>query len=337
MAKSKRNELEEISALLRGNLNALIASNINACRRQMTHDKVVEGLKPANVGKGRSQIGWDRLNGLMEADFELKKTVEEEIAQICDSEGWHVQGHETDFPEASLRAVAVSSQIAEARLKQVIYGDFSQTSLGSQLTLFEALALSAAFNISIQQLLTPPWWAMHEIMAGFRQVDYLNQGQGVPTDRWISWLYGWEPLPTQEEFLFERNMSHPPPLGTRLDEAGRKIHRNRHPDFPEINKVNADGLFSRGSWFSQLNQHLRLEQDKPSSESSRYPDQVELFRHLNGAYFLLGIVVHIRKLLRVARRRGKWASTDKFWELMVANLGQLLGRLVRLRRQQGGF
>ena len=337
MAKSKRNELEETSSLIQGNLNALIASNIGAFRRQMTHDRVVERLKPLHVKMGRSQIGWDRLSGLMKTGFELKKRVEDEIARICDSEGWHVQGHETDFPEASLKAVAASSGIGEARLKQVIYADYSQDSLGNQLTLAEALALSAAFNVSIQHLLTPPWWAMHEIMAGFQEVDYLKLGQMIPTDRWISWLYGWEPLPTQEEFLFERNMSYPPPLGERLDEAGRKIHRNRNPDFPEINKFNADGLFSKGSWYRHINKHYELGRDVPSLESSTYPDQHPLFRHLSASFLTLGILVHIRKVLRVARRPGRWTSIDKFWDVMVANIAQLLGRLVRVRRQQGKF
>lgn len=335
MAKRLHDVLAEESYSVHESLNALVRSNLNAYRRQMTHDRIVASLKPAHVKDSLKQIGWDRLSFMMLNDSKLRKEVEEEIAAICGVEGWHAQGHETDFPEASLASMSKASGVPETRLKQVLYSPSKPPSLGQQLTLFEALALSASMNISLQQLLTPPWWTMHEISrVSFAEVAYLGSKEPIPTDRWLTWLYGWEPLPHQDEFLFERNMSHPPPLGLRLDEAGQRIHRNRHPDFPEINKHNSDGLFSKGSWYPRLNKHRELGYDEPSRESSGYPDQSPLFRHLNASFLSVGILVHIRKLLRVSRRSGRWPTLDTFWTLMTSNISQLLGRLSRLRRLQ---
>lgn len=156
----------------------------------------------------------------------------------------------------------------------------------------------------------------------------------IPTDRWVSWLHSLEPLPHQDEHLFERNMSHPPPLGPRLDEDGRRVNRNRAVDLQDVNELDDESLFSERSWRPQLNTPELFQISSPSEPSAVHPDPVAYERHLSAMYWISGFLVQLRRLLRVARRRGTSKRLDIFWEMTISNVGHLVGRLVRLRRQE---
>jgi len=330
------NETKKIIARdMQTNLPALVRSNIEGLLRQMTHDHVVPQLDPGKLKRYKKPIGLHKLVTLTEGHPEKRARLESLIQEITGQPGWHVQGPDSVYPPASLAALSERSGIPRRRLTQVLYPESAKDTLGNQLTLGEALALSAATNIAIQQLLTPPWWAISELeFSDLAEVDYLPTFSSVPTDRWVSWLYSLEPLPQQDEGLFERNMSHPPPLGPRIDDDGRRVNKNRDADIYDVNELDEQGLFSEMSWRAQLNRLNLFEVAKPSEVSSANPDPLRYERHLSAMYWISGFLVQLRRLLRMARGRGTSKRLDVFWEVTVNNVAHLVGRVVRLRRQE---
>jgi len=325
----------QIAGQTQTNLNALIRSNVEGLRRQMTHDHVVPDLDPTTLKRFKKPVAWHKLITLTANQPKQRARLESLIREITGNSDWHVQGPETGYPPASLTWLSEKSGIPRRRLTQVIYPESKKESLGSQLTLVEALQLCAATNISLQQLLTPPWWAISKVdYADLAEVEYLDMVPAIPTDRWVSWLYSLEPLPHQDEHLFERNMSHPPPLGPRIDEDGRLVNGNRGVDSHDVNEFDDEGLFSERSWRPQLNTPELFQISSPSEPSAMHPDPVTYERHLSAMYWISGFLVQLRRLLRVARRRGTVTRLDVFWEMTINNIGHLVGRLVRLRRQR---
>jgi hypothetical protein len=317
------------------NLIALVRSNIEGLLRQMTHDHVVPKLDPTMLKRYKKPVSWHTLVTLTAHQPKQKARLESLVQEITGIKDWHVQGPHSGYPPASLAALSERSGIRVRRLTQVLYPEKSTESLGNQLTLGEALSLCAATNIALQQLLTPPWWAISKLeYADHGEVDYLMTFQSIPTDRWVSWLYSLEPLPYQDEHLFERNMSHPPPLGPRIDDDGRRVNRNRGVDIYDVNELDEQGLFSEKSWRPQLNTLNLFEVAKPSEVSSVNPDPVWHERHLSAMYWISGFLGQLRRLLRVARRRGTSKRLDVFWEVTMNNVAHLVGRLSRLRRQE---
>jgi hypothetical protein len=73
---------------------------------------------------------------------------------------------------------------------------------------------------------------------------------------------------------------------------------------------------------------------KPSEVSSVNPDPVRHERHLSAMYWISGFLVQLRRLLRVARRRGTRKRLDIFWDVSVNNIAHLVGRLARLRKHE---
>ena len=333
-----RRETDAKVSIARANqidLNALVRANLEGLLRQMTHDHVIPSIDPKHLERSGKFVPWSKFLTFSEKNQEMRGRLEQLIREITGNEDWHIQGYDIDYPPASLQSLAERSGIPQRRLTQVMYPEKPSESLGNQLTLSEALSLCAATNISIQQLLTPPWWAISKLPhADLAEVEYLKTGSPIPTDRWVSWLYSLEPLPEQQEFLFERNMSHPPPLGPRIDEDGRRVNKNRGIDPYDINDLDMGGLFSEKSWKGELNKLSLFETSKPSETSPSQKDPHFLERHLSAMYWIGGLFVQFRRLLRVARRKGSAKRLDVFWEATTNNIGQMLGRLARLRRHQ---
>ena len=335
MSRRASNTKKQIALETQTNLNALVRSNVEAVRRQMTHDHVVPKLEPTLLKRYKKPVPLHKLVSLTANQPKQRAQLESLVEEITGIDDWHVQGHEIDYPAASLKALSERSGIPVRRLTQVLYPENSEETLGSQFTLGEALNLCAATNIAMQQLLTPPWWATAQLdFSDLGEVDYLAKFKSVPTDRWLSWLYSLEPLPQQDEHLFERNMSHPPPLGPRIDDDGSRVNRNRGVDYHDVNELDEGGLFSEKSWRDQLDKLSLFEVRKPSELSSAHPDVVRYERHLSAMYWISGVFVQLRRLLRVARRRETSKRLDVFWEVTVSNVAELVGRLVRLRRRQ---
>lgn len=335
MAKRADESKRQIAGQAQTNLNALIRSNIEGLRRQMTHDHVVPHLDPTTLERFKKPVAWHKLITLTANQPKQRARLESLIQEITGEEGWHAQGPETGYPLASLAALSERSGIPTRRLTQVLYPESPLDTLGNQMTLGEAVSLCAATNIALQQLLTPPWWAISKVeYADLGEVEYLDMVPPIPTDRWVSWLHSLEPLPHQDEHLFERNMSHPPPLGPRLDEDGRRVNRNRAVDLQDANELDDESLFSERSWRPQLNTPELFQISSPSEPSAVHPDPVAYERHLSAMYWISGFLVQLRRLLRVARRRGTSKRLDIFWEMTINNVGHLVGRLVRLRRQE---
>ncbi len=337
MSSRQAEQKSQLARESQTNLNVLLRSNIEGLLRQMTHDHVVPKIAPSTLHRYKKPTPWHRLLAVTASQPKQRARMESLIREITGDKDWHVQGPETGYPPASLARLAEKADIPERRLRQIMYPEGAEDSLGNQLTLAEALRLCAATNISLQQLLTPPWWAIATIeFADLSEVEYLGAGRSVPTDRWVSWLYSIEPLPFQDEFLFERNMSHPPPLGPRFDEDGRRVHKNRGVDFHDVNEMDRESLFSEKSWRAELNSLTLFEAIRPSEQSSTSPDPVRFQRHLSAAFWISGLFVQIRRLLRASRKRGTSKKLDSFWEVTSKNVAHLLGRLARLRRQQSG-
>lgn len=335
MAKRADESKRQIAGQTQTNLNALIRSNIEGLRRQMTHDHVVPHVDPTTLNRFKKPVAWHKLISITATQPKQRARIESLIQEITGEEGWHAQGPETGYPLASLDALSERSGIPLRRLTQVLYPESPSETLGNQLTLGEAVSLCAATNISLQQLLTPPWWAISKVdYADLAEVEYLDVVLPIPTDRWVSWLYSLEPLPHQDEHLFERSMSHPPPLGPRIDEDGRRVNRNRGVDSYDVNELDDEGLFSERSWRPQLNTLGLFQISPPSQPSAAHPDPVAYEHHLSAMYWIGGLFVQFRRLLRVARRKGSAKRLDVFWEATTSNIGQLLGRLARLRRHQ---
>jgi len=332
------NEIDAKVKIARANqldLNHLVRSNLEGLLRQMTHDHVIPKMDPTHLERSSKFVPWQKFFTFATSSWEKYDEFEALIREITGETDWHLQGYDLDYPPASLQSLADRSGVPLRRLTQVMYPENQTDSLGHQLTLVEALSLCAATNISIQQLITPPWWAISKLSyADLAEVEYLKTGSPIPTDRWVSWLYSLEPLPEQHEFLFERNMSHPPPLGPRIDEDGRRVNKNRGIDPFDINDLDGGGLFSEKSWKDQLNRLWVFESTAPSARSTSHKDPESFDRHLSAMYWIGGQFVQFRRLLRVARRKGLSKRLDVFWEVTTNNVGQLLGRLARLRRHQ---
>jgi len=335
LSRRAANTKKQIALETQTNLNALVRSNVEAVRRQMTHDHVVPKLEPTLLKRHKKPVPWHKLLTLTANQPKQKAQLESLVKEITGMDDWHIQGHEIDYPAASLKALSERSGIPVRRLTQVLYPENAEETLGGQFTLGEALNLCAATNIALQQLLTPPWWATAQLdFSDLGEVDYLAKFKSVPTDRWVSWLHSLEALPQQDEHLFERNMSHPPPLGPRIDDDGSRVNLNRGVDYYDVNELDEEGLFSEKSWRDQLDRLSVFEVRKPSELSSAHPDVVRYERHLSAMYWISGVFVQLRRLLRVARRRGTSNRLDIFWEVTVNNVAQLVGRLVRLRGLQ---
>jgi hypothetical protein len=335
MSKRADEAKKRIAEQTQTNLNALVRSNVEGLLRQMTHDHVVPRLDPRKLKRYKKPVALLKLINLTESNPEKRARLESLIQEISGQPDWHVQGPDSDYPPASLAALSECSGIPRRRLTQVLYPESTKDTLGNQLTLGEALALSAATNISIQQLLTPPWWAISKLKySDLAEVDFLPTFSSVPTDRWVSWLYSLEPLPQQDGGLFERNMSHPPPLGPRIDDEGRRVNKNRDADIYDVNELDEEGLFSEKSWRGQLSNPRLFEVAKPSATSATHPDPVRHEKHLSGMYWVSGLFVQLRMLLRAARKRGTGNHLDALWEVSASNAGHLAGRIARLRRQQ---
>ena len=333
-----KREIETKVSIARENqtdLSALVRANVEGLLRQMTHDHVIPTIDPKHLERSSKFVPWHKLVSITANDPNLRQKLESLIQEITEDDQWHIQGPDSGYPPASLKSLSERSGIPLRRLTEVMYPEKSTESLGNQLTLTEALYLCAATNISIQQLLTPPWWAISKLpYADLTEVEFLRTGSSIPTDRWISWLYSLEPLPEQDEFLFERNMSHPPPLGPRIDDDGRRVNKNRGIDPYDINDLDLGGLFSEKSWRGELNKLSPFEISKPSEENVTNQDPLVFDHHLNAMYWIGGLFVQFHKLLRVARRGGTAKRLDVFWQVTANNAAQLLGRLARLRRQQ---
>ena len=335
MSRRANEAKRRIAEQTQTNLNALVRSNVEGLLRQMTHDHVVPKLEPSMLKRYKKPVAWHTLLTLTARQPKQRARLEALVQEITGVKGWHVQGPESGYPLASLKALSERSGIPVRRLTQVLYPETSDETLGNQLTLAEALSLCAATNTALQQLLTPPWWSISKLeYSDLAEVDYLPTFPSTPTDRWVSWLYSLEPLPQQDEHLFERNMSHPPPLGPRIDDDGRRVNGNRAVDTHDVNEFDEQGLFSEKSWRPQLNTLNLFEVVRPSEVSSVNPDPVRQERHLSAMYWISGFLVQLRRLLRFARKRGTNKRLDVFWEVTMNNAAQLVGRLSRLRRQE---
>lgn len=248
---------EDLPLQLTTDLNAVVRSNVNALRRQMTHDHLVATKYVKKVAGGRKQLGWDGLYKFMSLDPELREEVEEELAKLVGEEGWHLQGNESDYPAISVERLAEHAGVSPRRLREALIHQPGPTPTSKELTLSEAASIAAATNVSLQQLLTPPWRAIFRLESDLGgTVQFLpNQGP-VALDNWMLWISGLEALPKQNEYVFERNQSFPPEFGERFDGLGRRINRNSRPSPREVEEFNSSVIFSgkKMSWFSFLNQ-----------------------------------------------------------------------------------
>lgn len=323
---------EDLPQLLTTDLNAVVRSNVNALRRQMTHDHLVATTYLAKVTRGRKQLGWDRLHMFMTVDPQLREQVEEDLAVLVGQEGWHLQGNETDYPAISVERLAEHAGVSPRRLREALVHQPGPTPTSKELTLSEAASIAAATNVSLQQLLTPPWNALFRVDSLFgRDVEYLpNQGV-VSLDNWLLWIHGLEALPRQNEYVFERNQSFPPEFGEKFDTMGRRLNRNNRPSPQEINEFNSAVIFSgkRMSWFSFLNQTKFLPSTPPSQGDTAFKDASPWFRSFQAAFILNGLLAHQRRMIRTARKSSDLKRLDKHWIYVSANLVFLLGRLVR--------
>jgi hypothetical protein len=335
LRKSLTDALRDETALVSTDLNALVRSNVNALRRQITHDRFIATTKLAVLAPGRQQLGWDNLFKLVQLDQDLLKKVEAELSVIIGDESWHLQGTEEDYPAVSLVRLGELSGVPERRLREALLEKERPKSLGRNFTLEEVVAIAAATDTSLQQLLTPPWQQINRLtIIGGHSVQYLSGKPSVELDRWLSWLYGMEPLPFQNDFLFERNNSYSLPFGKRFDSIGRAVHKNTKSGSGDIETFNEDGMFSRASWFKMLNSNNVLGQNLPSEADGKYVASSLLGAPFKGAYIVTGLMTQIRKLLRLARKKGQSARLDSHWILTSTNSSFLMGRLARLRRIQ---
>jgi hypothetical protein len=323
---------EDLPLQLTTDLNAVVRSNVNALRRQMTHDHLVATKYVKKVAGGRKQLGWDGLLKFMTIDPQLKHQVEEELAELVGQEGWHLQGNETDYPPISVERLAEHAGVSPRRLREALIHQPGPTPTSKELTLSEAASIAAATNVSLQQLLTPPWGAIFRLDTLFGgTVEYLpNQGR-VALDNWMLWVSGLEALPRQNEYVFERNQSFPPEFGERFDSLGRRINKNSRPSPQEIDEFNSSVIFSgrKMSWFSFLNQSKFLPSTPPSQEDAVFKDASAWFRPFHSAFILNGLLAHERRMIRTARKSSNLKRLDKHWIYVSANLAFLLGRLAR--------
>lgn len=323
---------EDLPQLMTTDLNAVVRSNINALRRQMTHDHLAATAYVKKVANGRKQLGWDRLAKFMTLDPKLKKQVEEELAKLVGEEGWHLQGNETDYPPISVERLAKHAGVSPRRLREALTHRPGPTPTSKELTLLEAASIAAATNVSLQQLLTPPWRAIFRLDGLFGgTVEFLKNQGPVALDNWMLWISGLEALPKQNEYVFERNQSFPPEFGDRFNSRGRSMNRNRRPAPHEIEEFNSSVIFPKDkpSWVSFLTQTMLLPDTPPSEEDSRFTDGKPGFRAFQGSFLLNGLLAHERRMIRTARKSSSLKRLDKHWMYIAANIAFLLGRLAR--------
>lgn len=327
----------DLPQLLTTDLDAVVRSNLKALRRQMTHDHLVAQPFLKVVLNGRKQLGWDTLFKYMTVNPELRREVELELSTVLDSEGWHLQGDERDYPPISLAVLAERAGVSGRRLREMDSTNASPTPTAKQLTLSEAFSIAAAANVSIQQLVTPPWGAIHELDAFYgSRVEYLPAQGSVPLDIWMNWIFGLEALPKQNEFVYERNQSFPPELGDKFDKTGRKIHMNNRPTPAEIEEFNAAFIFGgkKRSWFAFLRKSVFLPSTPPSQEDTKFRDRNLSQQPFVGAYLLNGVLTHLRRLIRASRKPTSLKRLDKQWMLIASNVAFLTGRIARLVAQR---
>jgi len=331
MVKSAPGGVGDLPGTLTTDINAVIRSNINALRRQMTHDHLAATKFVKSVSNGRKQLGWDTLFKYMSLDPQLREDVETELSVVVAEEGWHLQGNEVDYPPISVKKLAEKAGVSGRRLREFLIEQSGLTSTAKQLTLLEALAIAAATNTSIQQLLTPPWREIHKLdtLYGGR-VEYLPNQNWVGLDNWLHWVFGLEALPHQNEFVFERTQSFPPQLGLLRDRGGHQMHRNSRPSPAEIIDFNQNVMLgNKTSWFSSINQRRLFPSTPPSEEDTWITDADDWSRPFKGAFLLTGLLTHIRRLLRVSRKVAQPSRLNSHWILVTANVSFLLGRMAR--------
>jgi hypothetical protein len=323
---------EDLPLQLMTDLNAVVRSNVNSLRRQMTHDHLVATKYLEKVAGARKQLGWDRLVKFMTLDPKLKTQVEDELAELIGEEGWHLQGNETDYPPISVERLAEHAGVSPRRLREALIFQPGPTPTSKELTLSEAASIAAATNVSLQQLLTPPWSAIFRLdsIIGANVKFIPNQGP-VSLDNWMLWIAGLEALPKQNEFVFERNQSFPPEIGERFDNLGRPVNKNNRPSPQEINEFNSSVIFSgkKASWFSFLNGAKFLPATPPSEEDAMFKDGSPWLRPFQGSFLLNGLLAHERRMIRNARKTSSPKRLDKYWMYTSANMTFLLGRLAR--------
>lgn len=330
--KTSTSVREHLPQLLTTDMNALVRSNLNALRRQMTHDHLVAKPFLKAVLGGRKQLGWDTLFKYITVHPELRREVELELSSVLDVEGWHLQGNERDYPPISLAALAERSGVSGRRLREVMSTTASPTPIAKQLTLQEAFSIAAAANVSIQQLVTPPWGAIRDIDVFYgSEVEFLPVQGTIPLDNWMHWIFGLESLPKQNEFVYERNQSFPPELGDRFDKKGQKINMNNRPSPAEIEEFNAAFIFGgrKRSWFAFLRNSVFLPPIAPSEEDSKFRYENPSHQPFFGAYVLNGLLTHLRRLIRTSRKPTSVKRLDQQWILVTNNVAFLTSRIAR--------
>lgn len=336
--KTTRLVQSDLPQILTTDISAVVRSNLNDLRRQMTHDHLVATKFVKQVAGGRKQLGWPTLSRFMVMDPEFRKQVEEELALIVEGEGWRLFGDERDYPPISVEKLAAKAGVSARRLREVLSTETSPTPISKELSLSEALAISAATNVGLQQLLTPPWRALHNLEAySARTVQYLPQQGAVTLDRWMFWIFGIESLPNQNEYVFERNQSYPPELGDKFDRQGKRINRNNRPLPQEIEEFNSAIIFGKGtSWFSFLNQSKLLPQATPLEEDQVFCDTSTGLRPYQATFLLTGLLAHLRRLIRVSRKTSGKRGLEVQWAYVCTNVTFLLGRLARSVNKREG-
>lgn len=330
--KTTQPVLGDLPHLLTTDIDAVVRSNLNALRRQMTHDHLVAQAFLRAVLNGRKQLGWDTLFKYIIINPELRREVEAELSSVLGVEGWQLEGNERDYPSISLAALAERSGVSLRRLREVESTNSSPAPVSKQLTLSEALSIAAAANVSIQQLITPPWGAIRELDSFYgSHVDYLPKQGSIALDNWMHWIFGLEALPRQNEYVYERNQSFPPELGDRFDKTGRKVHMNNRPTPAEIGEFNESFIFGgkRRSWFKFLQGVALLPSTPPSLEDAKFRDKSPSQQPFVGAYLLNGVVTHLRRLIRASRKPSGLRRLDNNWVLVTNNVAFLVGRIAR--------
>lgn len=306
--KKKLSDIAVGDPLETHDVNAIIRANVAFLRRQALHDDLEaryvadHGLKWEEEFRKRTSTFMTLKNPAM------REALTNYVREMTGDKDFHFQ-EETEWPPITLNEVTRRTGIAEARLRAVLepkaeYDGGSATG-GQPFTVDELLALAAAFEVTPAYLLTPP----REFLGDEDELRVVAVSgpygePAVSTARWVLWLHNLLPLPAQNPYRFERNLSY---SSAFVDPLPRNSKPTKDRVIDAIDRTRR----SKMSYFSKLGNFSPLPREKQVDFSAaplvRKPRDrnVTSIVHTNGVFFELRKALRATEIDRLSTESGR--------------------------------
>lgn len=306
--KKKLSDIAVGDPLETHDVNAIIRANIAFLRRQALHDDLEARYVAEHGIEWENEFRRRTLSFMTLKDTAMREVLTNYVREMTGDKNFNFQ-EETDWPPITLEEVVTRTRIPKPRLRSILepkaeYGSGSATG-GQPFTVDELLALAAAFEVTPAYLLTPPrefLGAEDELRVA--AVSNVDGEPAVSTARWVLWLHNLLPLPKQNPYRFERNLSYSSAFVDALP-------RNRKPSKDRVIDIINRTRRARASYFSQLGNFgpppkmWRVDFSAAPLVKSPRDRNLTSIVHANGIFFELRKALRATEIARLSTASGR--------------------------------